>query len=59
MKGTRFNKCYRFELGHNVQFGPNCILDTAARMMKSIKTQGNSFFQMKIPGILKVLPQRV
>lgn len=44
MKGTRFNKCYRFELGHNVQFGPNCILDTAAKIGSNVLLAGEVCF---------------
>lgn len=44
MKGTKFNKSYKFELGHNVQFGPNCILDTAANIGDNVLLAGNVCF---------------
>lgn len=44
MKGTRFNPGYEFVLGHNVQFGPNCLLDTGAIMGNNILLAGNVCF---------------
>ena len=41
MKGTRFNKGYKYELGHNVQFGPHCILDTTAYIGNNVLLAGS------------------
>ena len=41
MKGTRLNKSYKFELGHNVQFGYNCLLDAPAIIGDNVLFAGN------------------
>lgn len=41
MKGTMFNKSYKFELGNNVQFGYNCLLDAPAKLASNVLFAGN------------------
>lgn len=41
MKGTRFNTAYKFILGHNVQFGNNCLFDAPAIIADNVLFAGN------------------
>ena len=41
MKGTKFNKSYKFKLGHNVQFGIGCHLDAPAKISDNVLFAGN------------------
>ena len=41
MKGTIFNKNYKFKLGKNVQFGYNCLLDVPAIIGNNVLFAGN------------------
>lgn len=44
MKGTRFNKRYNFTLGHNVQFGLGCLLDTEVIIGNNVLIAGRVSF---------------
>ena len=40
MNGCRFNSAYKFTLGNNVQFGPNCLCDTSVIIGSNVLLAG-------------------
>lgn len=41
MSGTRFNKSVSIKMGHNVQFGPCCLVDCAAEIGSNVLFAGH------------------
>lgn len=44
MNGCHFNSAYKFILGNNVQFGPNCLCDTSVIIGNNVLLAGNVCF---------------